>query len=313
MLTGRLPFEASSPFALPDLQRRGVGDAFFKMRPDLNLEVGHQLGRGLHLTPGERPLPVSTFSSSLADAITSNTGNLQLARWWAQRKSRRSLVAGAVSLAAASAAAGWAVRDRFAPLTEDERIIRYNGGMTPEANSFRRAMDLYIEFRAEPGRPGFRSATLFTKSQGYVSHQLTDRQKRAAFNLGWRMRALVRPELGRIGMLLDAANHAPRFDVFLERTDKGFLAIAGTHVQEGMKGISLPLNDPGAGVLIEVKVQYDPSTESAIVHADGQMVTTNYRGHLEYRENTGMMLFVDLTDPAESRGILGSASFEILG
>lgn len=312
-LTGRHPFAATSPFALPDLQRLGVGDTFFRRRPDLGLAVGKLLSRALHFDPKRRPMPVRTFAAELADAIAAGAVDLRLARLWALRRSRRWILAGSTLSLAGALDAGWALRDRLEPLTAQERVIRFDGGRRAEESGYRRMYDMYGEFVTEKGGTGYHASRFFSKTQGVAAHPLTGRQKRAAFRGGWRLRTLARPETGRIGIFLDAGGFAPRFDLSLEKVPGGIQAVAISQIRTGTNGVSLQLDDPGRNVLLECEMEYHPSSRTATVRVGKKVVTASYRGHFEYRENLGVALFIEIHREAEARGIIGNTTFEILG
>ena len=314
MLTGRHPFEADSPFALPELQRNGVGDAFFRLRPDLGLAAGRLLSRALDVDPKRRPMPVEAFASELADDIAAQGVDLRLARLWAIRRTRRGVLAGGALTLAAAAGGGLLLRDLLNPLTAEERVIHYDGARSVEANGYRRMLDMYGEFLSEPGRPtGYRACRFFSKTQGVAAYPLTGRQKRSAFRNGWRMRALARPETGLVGVILDTAGFAPRFDLSVEKVPNGIEVMAVTQIERGLKGITLLLDTPRDGQLVELEMEYRPSSQSAVVRAGGQVVTDNYSGHLEYRQDVGPALFISIHREAQARGILGDTQFEILG
>ena len=82
----------------------------------------------------------------------------------------------------------------FGPVEEDERVVVYAGGSSIEDMGFRRTLDLRTDVVHEPGRSGYRLERFMTNTQGHAHHLLTDRQKRAAFQDGWRLTANMRPE-----------------------------------------------------------------------------------------------------------------------
>lgn len=311
VLAGEHPFPADSPFALPELHRRGVGDAFYRLRPDLGLDVGRMLTRGLDVDPKRRPMPVNRFASDLADAIAATGLDLRFARLWAVRSSRRWIIgSGAVALAGATGA-GWFLHDRWAPLDPRDCVVTYSGGLPPSENGFREKFDLYSEFVTEQGRRDYRSVRFFSKGQGLSVHPLTAAQKRAAFRRGWRLRLTATPETGSVGVLLDCGTYAPRFDMSLEKTPTGVEAIAATQVRAGTAGPSAQV-DATNGQAIDLEMEYVPTTRSATVRAGGKVITTGYLGHQEYRQDEGVTLFVETRGIAEARAIIFGARFEIV-
>jgi serine/threonine-protein kinase len=107
MLTGARPFESTSPFALPELPRKDVGDAFYRLRPDLGTAVGRLLMRALAFDAARRPAPVNAFTGEAADGLQAGALDSRLARLWVQRRSRRFMLAsGATAIAGAAAGDG---------------------------------------------------------------------------------------------------------------------------------------------------------------------------------------------------------------
>jgi hypothetical protein len=313
MLTGRHPFGIDSPFALLEAQRKGVGDSFYRQRPDLGLEVGRQLARALEFDPRKRPPAAKEFFASLADAIAATEADPKLARLWMLQTSRRWVLAGGAAALASAAGGGWLLRDRWKSLAPADRIIQFRGGVSIEDNGFTRLMNMYGEFVPTPGTRGFKMCRYFTTTQGHATHPLTLAQKREAFRKGWRLRASLRPELGGIGIVLDTGTFAPRFDTGLEVRNETLTAFAFTRIQTGAEGPTLLLQPPASGALIDVEIKYSPTTRTALVLAGGKVVAENYAGHFEYRDNVGVDIFVSVGDQPKAQGLVGDASFEILG
>jgi serine/threonine protein kinase len=136
LLTGARPFESASPFALPELQRKGVGDAFYRLRPDLGTAVGKLLTRTLAFDAARRPAPVGAFAAELADAIQAGAFDSRLARVWLRRRSRRFILASGATALAGAAAGAWWLRDWLNPLDAAERVIDFPGGDSAEMAGF---------------------------------------------------------------------------------------------------------------------------------------------------------------------------------
>jgi serine/threonine protein kinase len=128
MLTGARPFEAASPFALPDLQRKGVGDAFYRARPDLGTSIGKLLARALAFDALHRPAPVTALTGELSEAIQAGMMDSRLARLWVIRRSRRWLLTSAGAALLGAATGGWWLRDWLTPLDTRERVIEFPPG-----------------------------------------------------------------------------------------------------------------------------------------------------------------------------------------
>ena len=138
MLTGARPFDSPSPFALLELQRKGVGDAFYRLRPDLRTRPGKLLGRALAFDAPRRPAPVAAFTGELADAIQAGTIDSRLARLWVLRRSRRWILTGGAAALAGAAVGGWRLRDWLTPLESDERVVDFPPGAAGDDDHIQR-------------------------------------------------------------------------------------------------------------------------------------------------------------------------------
>jgi hypothetical protein len=312
MLCGKHPFDPRTPFALPELHRRGPGDAFFAARPDLSVAAGRQLERALAFDPDNRPDSIRAFADALAAALSRTAGDDDaIQKLWARRPTRRYLITAAAGSALGIAALPFLLANWMDPLRSGERTVAYAGGSEPADMGFRRRLDLRTEVIQEPRRSGYRMERFHTNSQGHAHHTLTDRQKSAAFRRGWRITASMRPEVGYVAAGLSIGPAAPRFDVSLGVVDGRRSAVSTTRIRTGWTGFTIPLDPPPPGQLIDVEIRYDASTRLARVTAAGRLVTDRQPGLLEYRDDVGFNLSTFVDTLAEAHGIIGDARFEI--
>jgi tRNA A-37 threonylcarbamoyl transferase component Bud32 len=312
LLTGARPFESASPFALPELQRKGVGDAFYRLRPDLGTAVGKLLTRTLAFDAARRPAPVGAFAAELADAIQAGAFDSRLARVWLRRRSRRFiLTSGATALAGAAAGAWW-LRDWLNPLDAAERVIDFPGGDSAEMAGF--SIHRELTERAIREFPGGAVTAMryLTPDQGTLYKRLTLRQQEWAFRRGWKVSALCRPESGHAGVAVENGTVAPAFVAVLEAARDRVELIAVKQVRAGLGGIRVPLSLPPAPRLTRLEMAYDPVSARATVSVDGQILIRDYAGHTEYRGDHTVFFAVATTDGSMASAILGGLHFEIV-
>lgn len=313
MLCGRTPFDPPTPFALPSLQRKGVGDAFFRSQPGVSVLVGRELASALAFQPGKRPAAIGPFCSRVADALLRSP---EADGMWERLLARRATRRGVMGLAAGSIAGGawvaWSWGQGLLPLSDDERVIAYRGGFAVDDTGFQRRHDLRNEVVPEPGRSGYRIDRYFTGSQGQVAHPFSERQVAAAFRRGWRLTAKLRPEQGYVCAGFTTPTGNPRFDISLGCIDGRWTATATTSIHRLWTGITVPLEPLDALQLVDVEIRYDAARRLARVTAGSKLITEEYPGCLEYRDNHGFFLGVFADTLPEARGLVGDARFEIL-
>lgn len=311
MLTGTRPFESQSPFGLPELQRRGTGDAFFRMRPDLGVRVAKLLARALAFDAASRPAPVSAFTSELAAGLLAPAAGSRLERLWAVRRSRRWLLAGASVSVVGAAAEGWWLHDRWAPLSPEERTIDFPRGSSAEMAGF--SVHRELAERAVREFPGgaVTAMRLFSPDQGQLHKRLSLRQKEWAFRRGWRIAALCRPESGYCGLALETGHFAPRFDCGLRPAPAGADLIATQRIRTGWDGIRTRVILPPAPHLVRLEMVYDPGKRTAQISLNGNVLIRGYAGHAEYRDDLGVFFGVGTFDGSLASTLFGGLRFEI--
>lgn len=313
MLTGARPFEAASPFALPDLQRKGVGDAFYRLRPDLGTSVGKLLSRALAFDASHRPAPVTALTGELFDAIQAGAMDSRLARLWVIRRSRRWLLASGAAALAGAATGGWWLRDWMTPLDPRQRVIDLPAGHSAEMAGFSIHRELTERaIRIFPG--GSVSAMRYlSPDQGQIHRVLTLHQKQWAFRRGWRAWTLCRPESGYAGLGLTCGHFARRFDAaFRPASGGGFELVATKQIQAGWDGTRAVVELPPAPKLLRLEITYDPNRAIAAVSVDGRVLIENYTGHTEYRDDLGVFVSVGTLDGSMASAVFSGLRFEIL-
>lgn len=313
MLAGARPFDSVSPFALPELQRKGVGDSFYRLRPDLGTGVGRLLARSLAFDAERRPAPVAAFTVDLADALQAGAMDSRLARLWVLRRSRRWMLAGGATALVGAAAGGWWLRDRLTPLDPEERVIEFPRGASAAMAGFSIHRELTERAIRDFPSGAVTAMRYLTPDQGTLYKRLTLRQQEWAFRRGWKVSALCRPESGYAGIAVENGIFAPAFVAVLEATRDRVELIAVMQVRTGLGGIRAPLSLPPAPRLMRLEMAYDPVSARATVSVDGQILIRDYAGHTEYRGAPSVFFTVASTDGSMASAVFGGLRFEILG
>ena len=313
MLTGARPFDSPSPFALRELQRKGVGDAFYRLRPDLGTAVGRLLTRALAFDATRRPAPVTAFTAELADNLQAGALDSRLARLWVRRRSRRFMLASGATALVGAAAGGWWLRDWLTPLDAAERVIDFPRGDSAEMAGF--SIHRELTERAIRDFPGgaTRAMRYLTPDQGTLYKRLTSRQQEWAFRRGWKVSALCRPESGHAGVGVENGTSPPAFVAVLQATRDRVELIAVKQVRDGLGGIRAPLSLPPAPSMMRLEMAYDPVSARATVSVDGQILIRDYAGHTEYRGDHTVFFAVASKDGSMASAVFGGLRFEILG
>jgi hypothetical protein len=312
MLTGARPFESASPFALPELQRKGVGDAFYGLRPDLGTAAGRLLTRALAFDVARRPAPVIAFTGELADRLQAGALDSRLARVWVRRRSRRFMLASGTTALVGAAVGGWWLRDWLTPLGPDERVIDFPGGDEAVMAGF--SVHRELTERAIRDFPGGATSAMRYSSpdQGQLHKRLTLRQKEWAFRRGWKVSALCRPESGYACVAVETGPFAPRFDAGFQMTRDRVELIATEQVRIGWDGIHAAVSLPPPPRLVRLEMAYDPARASATVSVDGETLIRDYAGHTEYRDDLGVYFAIGTLDGSMASAVFGGLHFEIL-
>ena len=312
MLAGARPFDSASPFALPELQRNGVGDAFYRLRPDLGNAVGRTLTRALSFDAARRPAPVTAFTEELADNLQAGALDSRLARLWVRRRSRRIMLASGTMALVGAATGGWWLRDWLTPLDAAERVIDFPRGDSAEMAGF--SIHRELTERAIREFPGGATTAMryLTPDQGTLYKRLTPRQQEWASRRGWKVSALCRPESGTAGVGVENGSVPPAFVAVLQATGDRVELIAVTQVRDGVGGIRAPLSLAPAPRLMRLEMAYDPVSVRATLSVDGQILIRDYAGHTEYRSDHTVLFGVTSVDGSMASAVLGGLHFEIL-
>jgi serine/threonine-protein kinase len=313
MLTGARPFDSVSPFALHELQRKGVGDAFYRKRPDLGTAVGRLLTRALAFDAARRTAPVTAFTEELAGRLQAGALDSRLARLWVLRSSRRVLLASGATALVGAAAGGWWLRNWLTPLGPEERVIDFPPGADVEMAGF--SIHRELTERAIRDFPGGAVSAMQYASpdQGQLHKRLTLRQKEWAFRRGWKISALCRLESGSAGIGVVTGQFARRFEAGFHAMQDRVELIATQQVRTGVDGIHAAVSLPPPPIMARLEMAYDPARASATVSVDGKALIRDYTGHTEYRvDDLGVYFGLGSLDGSMASAVFGGLHFEIL-
>ena len=312
MLAGVRPFECATPFALPELQRRGTRDAFYRLRPDLGMKIGKLLARALAYDSARRPAPVGAFTTELADALIAGAIDSRLARLLLLRRSRRWLLAGGTAALLASAAGGWWLRDRLAPLSLEERVTDLPLPSEPLEHGFRSTGNIEnrVLVNAEINLYE-RALRIITTDEGGYYHFLNQAQARAANRLGWKMSFDAVAEEGLISVTVDVPHAPQRYSVnLIAAPNEPEICRLVTGISPIIRGIDLPLAAP-RGVSHRYLLQFQPQSATAELWVDGVKRVSGYSGLNEYRYQRGVEIATTRYRSARGAGVFRSVRFEI--
>jgi serine/threonine protein kinase len=313
MLAGTRPFDSVSPFALPELQRRGAGDAFYRLRPDLGTGIGKLLARALAFDPARRPAPVTAFTAQLADALLAGAMDSRIARLWVLRRSRRWMLAGGTTALMGAAAGGWWLRDRLTPLSPADRIVDLPLPSEPEEHGFRARSAIGNEVLSNPESSGYLPAirVIARGQQGGYYYPLTRAQVRAANRRGWKLSFEAAPEEGQIYAMVDLPDAPRRYAINLIATPNQPDAILLlTAITPTIQGIDLPLPGP-AGVRHSYRIEFQPRSATVDLWVDGAKRYSGYTGLSEFCYYRGPEMGAHRYRSARGAGVFWSFRFEI--
>jgi serine/threonine protein kinase len=312
MLTGARPFDSATPFALPELQRRGAGDAFYRLRPDLGTKIGKLLTCALAFDPARRPTPVTAFTGELSDALVAGAMDSRLARLWVLRRSRRWMLAGATTALVATAAGGWLLRDRLAPLSPEERVIDLPMPSEPLEHGFQASGIIANGVLQNSESTGFEAALrVISTDQGGYYHPLSGAQSRAANRLGWKLSFDAAVEEGELFGMADIPQAQQRYAAnLIAGTNGPDIVRLVTAITPVVRGIDLPLAGP-PGVRHRYVLDFHPQSATAALWVDGVKRFAGYSGLSEFRYHRGPEIGANRYRSARGAGVFWSVRFEI--
>jgi|HubBroStandDraft_1064217.scaffolds.fasta_scaffold09179_6 DNA-binding winged helix-turn-helix (wHTH) protein len=139
---------------------------------------------------------------------------------------------------------------------------------------------------------GYDRWKLITKDQNYYYRPLSEAEKSFVLQRDWKLSCVCAVEKGAAWATIDlgADRGLPRFDIHLFR--EGNKSFVGLVTQISPEGQWLPRFEFSGAADVDhphtYELRYDHVTGSASLWIDGQRLASGYRGHLQFRENTGL-------------------------
>lgn len=295
MATGQPLFPAMTPAALYEAQRK-LGEKDLSGVPGGLRRV---LMRALHPNPRKRPANAAQFGRDAAERL------LHPGPTW--MPTRRAVVTGAAIAAGAGAWGVWSYR----PVLATERRVDYAGGQTFRAvgwSSYGRIDSDQVQMNAE--HTAYIGNRVLSRQQGGYWYPLPAAVQRRAFENGWRIRALLAPMHGFVGVVVTLGTAGVRYSCELVAPDRG-----GTRAQvvyeilPAVKAISVPIEFKGT--LIPVEMRFDPRKKTVAALVGGQVVSTAYQGCRQFLDFPGIGLAVGQMESEYGEGVLGDLHLEI--
>jgi serine/threonine protein kinase len=297
MTTGRPLFPVSPPAALYE-QQRTLRESSLRAIPSAMLR--RLLLAALNPEPRKRPQDAGAFARDVARALLAPAG-VHVPR-------RALLVAGAAALPAAGGLA-W----HYRPISDSERLIRYQGGQTFSEIGWKQwgQVDSNI-VELDRDRERFIGNRIVSRRQGGYYRTLSPPAQRRAWTHSWRIAARLGGAHGYVTTALFLRSLGIKFVLSLVVPDNGSPTINLTTADyPKIESISRPIELPRSGELASVEMRYDPRSRTAAAWYHGEKVLEGYRGCTQYLDTTGLVAGVGQWKSETGEGVLGDILFEM--
>jgi tRNA A-37 threonylcarbamoyl transferase component Bud32 len=262
----------------------------------VNRRTRRLLEAALAFRPEDRPPQVRAWSEELAGTLASES------------RRRFVLAAGGSAAVLAVGIIGGDAWHKFRQ--ETPRLIEYAGAFDPLTEGFQIHNDVVGTIANNPERTGYDGWRITSPRQGAYYHHLSDRQKRLAFERGWKLTAVMRADEGLTYAAVDFARVGRRFDIGVYVQPKTDLVRLGTQIVPDQEGLDFPVARTVA-VYRRYELVYDPALASASLWVDGRRALAGYRGYSQFQENLGLFFGTSLYASSRGMGTFQSVRFEI--
>jgi DNA-binding winged helix-turn-helix (wHTH) protein len=173
-------------------------------------------------------------------------------------------------------------------------LIQKEGALDPVDEGFQlfRADGHYKHVLYNPETNGWDRWRLVTDDQNNYHRPLSAAEKEFALQKDWKLTCVCALERGAGASDIDFGQQAPRFDIgYLQEGSKYFVVLTRqiSPTFEWDQKIEFPgvadVDHPHT-----YELRYDHLSRTASLWIDGQMKASGYRGHTQFRENTGVIL-----------------------
>ncbi len=300
MLTGRAPFDPSTPFQLYEMQKAGRITPPSKLRQDVPRTASRAILRALSFRPEDRQASAREFAQEFQAGSKRRFSPAGAAfRVW--------FVAALLLLLIA--AGGWTLLNRG--WGSYDSVIEFSGGRDPEEFGFHPRLDLVERAVYNQERTGFDSIRLITNDQGFYYHKLTHAQVYAAMRKGWTLEATMQAVEGggAAGIDLTPAGGRYGIGILISPSHRQVVQLTTT-IEKGVDGPSYEVSGP-EDAWHDYQLIFDPRTQTARLQVDGVERLRDYRGHHEYQEGWGLMLGTALYKSSRAETMFKRVRFEI--
>jgi len=196
-------------------------------------------------------------------------------------------------------------------------LIQQEGALDPLTEGFKHYGDDWDYQHATPSREhnGFDRWKVMTKTQSNYYHPLSEAEKAFALQSDWVLTCICGVEKGGAYAVIDfgAGRGGARYDIeLLQEGSKYFVAL--TSQISPRTELASKIEFPGVADVDHphtYELRYDHLTRTASLWIDGQQKATGYRGHLQFRENTGLLFgAAAYLDQSVSSGVFRTVRFE---
>jgi hypothetical protein len=156
---------------------------------------------------------------------------------------------------------------------------------------------------------------LISDDQNYYYRPLSEAEKTFALSRDWRVICVCAVESGAVWAVVDFGSRAgiPRYDInLLQEGDKYFVALTRQVSPELLWDEKIEFQ--GAGDVDHphtFELRYNHLSQTASLWIDGQVAADGYRGHNQFKENTGLNFGAGLYGSAKSGiGVFRTVRFE---
>jgi len=196
-------------------------------------------------------------------------------------------------------------------------LIQKEGALDPLTAGFKHYGDDwdYQHATASPEHNGFDRWRVMTKTMSNYYRPLSEAEKTFALQSDWVLTCICGLEKGGAYAVIDfgAGREAPRYDIELLQEGSRYFVALTSQVSPRLEWAT-KIEFPGVADADHphtYELRYDHVTRTASLWIDGQQKATGYRGHLQFRENTGLLFgAAAYLDQSVSIGVFRAVRFE---
>lgn len=263
----------------------------------LGVKTHRLIESALALRPGDRPSHVAEWSEEVAGTLARG------------RPTRRGVVATVGVGAALLTALVFLSRPLANRYTEPVRVVEKIGAFDPLIEGFRTHNEISGTVVPNASRDGFDAWRVTSSQQGHYYQNLTNAQKRLAFERGWSLIAQMRVEEGMVFAIVNFSGYGKRYDITLFSDDRGDDVRLDTQITPTIQGMDWRFPHNGAYHLYELR--FDPGLRAADLWVDGEKRLAGYQGHSQFQGDGDVMFGAEAFKSSRGVGSFQLVRFEI--